>query len=40
VGHGAEIRWFNGFSVGAQFDGEFADRAVKYGGLGWVRYSW
>jgi outer membrane autotransporter protein len=37
---GAEIRWFNGFSVGAQFDGEFADRAVKYGGLGWVRYSW
>jgi hypothetical protein len=37
---GAEIRWFNGFSLGAQFDGEFADRAVKYGGLGWVRYSW
>jgi hypothetical protein len=37
---GAEIRWFNGFSVGAQFDGEFADRAVRYGGLGRVRYSW
>ena len=37
---GAEIRWFNGFSVGAQFDGEFADRTVKYGGIGRVRYSW
>jgi uncharacterized protein YhjY with autotransporter beta-barrel domain len=37
---GAEIQWVNGFSVGAQFDGEFADRSVKYGGIGRVRYNW
>ncbi|MBB5045749.1 hypothetical protein HNR60_000484 [Rhodopseudomonas rhenobacensis] len=37
---GAELRFRNGFSVGAQLDGEFADHATRYGGTGRVRYSW
>jgi outer membrane autotransporter protein len=37
---GAEIRWRNGVSVAAQFDGEFAEHAFQYGGTGRVRYSW
>ena len=37
---GAEIRWRNGISVAAQFDGEFADHAFQYGGTGRLRYSW
>ena len=37
---GAELRFRNGISVGAQFDGEFSDRSTRYGGTGRVRYSW
>ena len=37
---GAELRFLNGISVGAQFDGEFSDRSTRYGGTGRVRYSW
>ncbi|MET0876010.1 MAG: ice-binding family protein [Tardiphaga sp.] len=37
---GAEVRFANGIAVGAQFDGEFADRITRYGGTGRVRYSW
>ncbi|HEY0329534.1 MAG TPA: ice-binding family protein [Rhodopseudomonas sp.] len=37
---GAELRFRNGFSVGAQLDGEFAEHATRYGGSGRVRYSW
>jgi uncharacterized protein with beta-barrel porin domain len=37
---GAELRFRNGFAIAAQFDGEFADRATRYGGTGRVRYSW
>jgi uncharacterized protein with beta-barrel porin domain len=37
---GAELRFPNGISVGAQFDGEFSDRSTRYGGTGRVRYSW
>jgi uncharacterized protein with beta-barrel porin domain len=37
---GAEVRFRNGISVGAQFDGEFSDRSTRYGGSGRVRYSW
>jgi len=37
---GAEVRFANGIAIGAQFDGEFADRATRYGGTGRVRYSW
>jgi outer membrane autotransporter protein len=36
----AEIRWQNGFSIAAQFNGAFADNAFQYGGSGRVRYSW
>ncbi|QDM16838.1 ice-binding family protein [Tardiphaga sp. vice278] len=37
---GAEVRFRNRISVGAQFDGEFADRTTKYSGRAVVRYSW
>lgn len=37
---GLEIGFRNGFSVGARFDGEFAENSTKYSGLGWVRYTW
>ncbi len=37
---GAEMRFASGFSLAAQFDGEFADHTVKYGGTGRLRYSW
>jgi outer membrane autotransporter protein len=37
---GAELRLRSGFSVMAQFDGEFAERAVRYGGTGRLRYAW
>jgi len=37
---GAEVRFRNRISVGAQFDGEFADRTTKYSGRGVVRYTW
>ena len=37
---GVEIGFRNGFSVGARFDGEFAENSTKYSGLGWVRYTW
>jgi uncharacterized protein with beta-barrel porin domain len=37
---GAELRFPNRVSVGAQFDSEFAERATKYSGKGVVRYSW
>ncbi|ABD88257.1 ice-binding family protein [Rhodopseudomonas palustris] len=36
----SELRFRNGFSVAAQLDGEFAERATRYGGTGRVRYSW
>lgn len=37
---GAEVRFRNGISVGAQFDGEFGERTEKYSGRGVARYSW
>ncbi|MGP9810869.1 ice-binding family protein [Rhodopseudomonas sp. NSM] len=37
---GAELRFSNGFSVGAQLDGEFAEHASLYRGIGRVRYAW
>lgn len=37
---GADLRFRNGISIGAQFDGEFSDRSTRYGGTGRVRYSW
>lgn len=37
---GVEIGFRNGFSVGARFDGEFAENSTKYSGIGRLRYSW
>jgi outer membrane autotransporter protein len=37
---GAEILFRNGFSLGARFDGEFAERSQKYAGTGRLRYTW
>jgi uncharacterized protein with beta-barrel porin domain len=37
---GVEIGFRNGFSLGARFDGEFAENSQKYSGLGWLRYTW
>jgi hypothetical protein len=37
---GAELRFLNGWSLGARFDGEFADRAQTYAGTGTLRYTW
>ncbi|HXH47369.1 MAG TPA: autotransporter domain-containing protein [Bradyrhizobium sp.] len=36
----AEVRWMNGWSVAASFEGEFANAVRSYAGKGVVRYSW
>jgi uncharacterized protein with beta-barrel porin domain len=36
----AEVKWLNGFSVAATFEGEFSDVTQSYAGKGTVRYSW
>ena len=36
----AEMKWRNGFSVAATFEGEFSDITTSYAGKGVVRYSW
>jgi uncharacterized protein with beta-barrel porin domain len=36
----AELRWMNGWSVAATFEGEFANTVRSYAGKGAVRYSW
>lgn len=36
----AEVRWMNGWSAAASFEGEFADTVRSYAGKGVVRYSW
>jgi uncharacterized protein with beta-barrel porin domain len=40
VSTGAEFVFRNGFSIGARFDGEFAERSQKYAGTGRLRYTW
>jgi len=37
---GLEVGFRNGFSLGARFDGEFAENSRTYSGMGWVRYTW
>jgi uncharacterized protein with beta-barrel porin domain len=37
---GAELHLVNRWSVGARFDGEFANRSQTYAGTGTVRYAW
>ena len=36
----AEIKWLNGFSVAATFEGEFSGVTTSYAGKGVVRYTW
>jgi uncharacterized protein with beta-barrel porin domain len=36
----AEIKWLNGFSLAATFEGEFSDVTESYAGKGVVRYAW
>jgi outer membrane autotransporter protein len=40
VSTGAELRWANGFSLAANFDGEFSGTTQSYAGKGAVRYVW
>ena len=36
----AEMKWKNGWSAGASFEGEFSDVTLSYAGKGIVRYTW
>jgi uncharacterized protein with beta-barrel porin domain len=36
----AEMKWLNGFSVAATFEGEFSNVTRSYAGKGVARYSW
>jgi uncharacterized protein with beta-barrel porin domain len=36
----AEIKWRNGFSVAATFEGEFSDVTRSYAGKAVARYTW
>ncbi|WP_426412208.1 autotransporter domain-containing protein [Bradyrhizobium ganzhouense] len=36
----AEMKWMNGWSAGATFEGEFSNVTRSYGGKGVVRYQW
>jgi outer membrane autotransporter protein len=40
VSAGAEMRWANGFSLAASFEGEFSDTTQSYAGKGTLRYVW
>jgi outer membrane autotransporter protein len=40
VSAGADLKFANGVSFGAKFDGEFASRTQTYGGMGTLRYQW
>jgi hypothetical protein len=36
----AEMKWINGWSAAATFDGEFSGITRSYAGKGVVRYAW
>jgi hypothetical protein len=36
----AEMKWLNGWSAAATFEGEFSDVTESYAGKGIVRYAW
>ena len=40
VSAGAEMKWLNGFSVAATFEGEFSRNTTSYSGKGVARYTW
>jgi fibronectin-binding autotransporter adhesin len=37
---GAEMKWLNGFSLAATFEGEFSGNTTSYAGKGVAKYSW
>ena len=40
VSAGAEMKWLNGFSLAATFEGEFSGNSTSYAGKGVAKYSW
>jgi uncharacterized protein with beta-barrel porin domain len=40
VSAGAEMKWRNGFSLAATFEGEFSGNTASYAGKGVARYTW
>ena len=40
VSAGAEVKWLNGFSLMATFEGEFSGNTTSYAGKGVARYTW
>ena len=36
----AEVKWINGWSAAATFEGEFSEVTRSYAGKGVVRYAW
>jgi autotransporter-associated beta strand protein len=40
VSAGAEMKWLNGFSLSATFEGEFSGNINSYSGKGVARYAW
>ena len=40
VSAGAELKWLNGFSLMATFEGEFSGNTTSYAGKGVARYTW
>ena len=36
----AEMKWINGWSTAATFEGEFSSVTCSYAGKGVVRYAW
>jgi uncharacterized protein with beta-barrel porin domain len=40
VSAGAEVKWLNGFSLAATFEGEFSGNVTSYAGKGVAKYTW
>jgi uncharacterized protein with beta-barrel porin domain len=40
VSTGAEMKWINGISLAATFEGEFSGTTTSYAGKGIARYAW
>jgi autotransporter-associated beta strand protein len=40
VSAGAEMKWLNGFSLAATFEGEFSGNTTSYAGKGVAKYTW
>ena len=40
VSAGAEMKWINGFSLAATFEGEFSGNTTSYAGKGVAKYTW